>query len=121
MTTFANVIAIPIDPTAPEITQVVALLKGLDNASRTGGADFGLRTTVTYVSSNNTVETLDSGRLSIANNTEKLGDLDARTVSIRLRVALNGLPPPGSNPSFSATAQVLHGDVELGTAEQTFP
>ena len=103
------------DPTVIAVTfsgatvdVVVAILKGIDNASRNGNADFGLHVTVTYISQNNTVETLDSGRKSIKNDTTFLADIDNNTVSLLLSLQLEGLPPPGPNPGFIATAEILH-------------
>jgi hypothetical protein len=127
MAIYANVIAVNYVGGRSDIDMVVAILKGINNAARNGNADFGVRVTITYVSVNDTIETLDSGRMSIANHTAFLANIDNRTVSILLKVPLGSATPPGQNPNFSATAQVLHRDTatspddELGPAEQTFP
>ena len=86
---------------------VVAIPKGIDNAARHGNADFSLRVTVTYVSVNDTIETLDSG-LSIMNDTTFLLIIDHHTVAVLVQVPLGTTPAPGNNPSFSATAQLLN-------------
>ena len=123
----ANVVTVSYRPPNPFLDVVVVILKGIDNASRNGNADFGLRVTVTYLSTNGTVETVDSGRLSIKFDTTLLGPVNNRTVAVALRVPLGIAPPPGASPSYSATVQVLHkdpatgDDEELGPAEQTFP
>ena len=64
---------IAVTATTPSTLEVfVAILKGIDNASRNGNADFGLHVTVTYVSNNSTVETVDSGRVSIRDGTARI-------------------------------------------------
>jgi hypothetical protein len=122
MAIFANVIAISYVPGTPSIDIVIAILKGIDDAARIGGADFGIRVTVTYLDSSNNVDTLDSGILSIQNNTVLLSQLDSRTVLIKMTLEFGSLPLPGNSPSYSTTAQVFHQDgsgtvVELGPAE----
>jgi hypothetical protein len=47
----------------------VAVPKGIDDAARIGRADWGLQVTLTYVDVNGAVQTLDSGRLSLRNDT----------------------------------------------------
>jgi hypothetical protein len=116
----ANVTAISYVPGTPSIDIVIAILKGIDDAARVGGADFGIRVTVTYVDAANNVDTLDSGRVSIGTGTVLLSQLDSRTVLIKLTLSFGSLPFPGNSPSYSTTAQVLHpdpvtgADVELG-------
>jgi hypothetical protein len=122
MAIFANVTAISYVSGSPTIDIVVAILKGIDDAARIGGADFGIRVTLTYVDGANNVDTLDSGILSIQNNTVLLSQLDSRTVLIKMTLSFGSLPLPGNSPSYSTTAQVFHQDgsgnnVELGPAE----
>jgi hypothetical protein len=120
MAIFANVIAVSYSVGNPFFNIVVAIRKGIDNAAR-NGADFGLLVTLTYVDGNGTVDTLNSGRLSIGTQTQLLGTIDNRTDSITFQLPLQ--VAPGANPSYSTTAQVLHrdpttgNDVELGPAE----
>jgi hypothetical protein len=121
MAEFATVIAVNNPPGSGSFDVIASLLKGLDNAARTGGADFGIRITMTYVSSNNTVEVFDSGRKSIKNESIRVADLDSRTVAIQVACSFGTAPLPGQNPSFSATAQLLHGGDELGPPEQSHP
>lgn len=126
MAEFANVIAVSFKAGLPTIDLVVAVLKGIDNAARNGNATFGLRLTLSYVSDTGTFETIDPGRLSIATDTTLLAPLDNRLVSVKASLQVGTHRPPGANPSYSATAQLVHqdpngNDVELGAAEQTFP
>ena len=120
MALFASVIAVSFQPGANFFTITVAIRKGIDNAAR-NGADFGLIVTLTYVDGNGQVDTLNSGRLSIGTQTTLLGPIDERTVAIQFQLPLQ--VAPGGQPSYSATAQVLHkdpatlADVELGPAE----
>ena len=101
---YANVIAVN---SGNPLTVEVSILKGVDNASRNGNADFGIRVTVSYVSNQGTVETVDSGRKSIKNETTFVSAIDNRTVAISLSVPLGTAPPPGTDPGFTATAEVL--------------
>jgi hypothetical protein len=121
MAEFANVIAVKGQSGSGSFDVVASLLKGIDNAARTGGADFGIRITMTYVSINNTVESFDTGRKSIKNETVRVADLDNRTVAIQIACNFGSAPLPGANPSFSATAQLLHGGDELAPPEQSHP
>jgi hypothetical protein len=121
----ANVTAVNYKPGSPSIDLIVAIKKGIDDAARTGNAPFNIECTLTYVSSTGTVETLDSGIVSIQNGTTFLSTIDNRTVSFTLTVPFGTHPQPGANPSYSATAQVSHTagngtEVQLGDAEQTF-
>jgi hypothetical protein len=65
----ANVTSVSYRGGAATLDLVVAISRGIDAAARTGNANWGLDATVTYVDQNGTVQTLDSGRLSIKNNT----------------------------------------------------
>jgi hypothetical protein len=127
MAEFASVIAVSYKVGQPTIDVVVSILKGIDNAARNGNADFGLRVTLTYVSDASTVETIDPGRLSIATDTVLLSQLDNRLVTVKATLQIGTHRAPGANPSYSATAQLVHKDAatgnddELGPAEQTFP
>ncbi len=126
MAIFANVIKVNYQPPNTTVDVIFSLLKGIDNAARNGGADFGIHVTLTYISVNGTVETLDSGRKSIQTDTLQLLVLDNHTVEDQLTLSFGTLPVPGAAPSYSSTIQVLHRDsvsgtdVELGPAEQTF-
>jgi len=122
---YANVIAVNFNG-GTTVDVVVSILKGIDNAARNGNADFGVRVTVTYVSQQGTVETLDSGRVSTRDTTFAFS-LGSRTVAIILNIPIGTTPAPGPNPSFSATVQVLHKDPATGTddalgpPEESFP
>lgn len=125
MAEFAKISVFGYQPGSSSIVLGVQLLKGIDNASRDGGADFGLRCTVTYIDGNNVVQTLDSSRLSIKTQTTLLNAIDGRTVLVQLIVPFGSTPLPGPNATFTGTAQVFHRDsstgqdVELGPAETT--
>jgi hypothetical protein len=103
----ASVISVNFKAGSPFLDVTVAIPKGIDNAARNGNADFGLRVTVTYVSSNQTVQTLDSGRLSIKQTT-LLRAIDNHTDLIDVQLPFGSKPPPGNSPSYSATVELLH-------------
>jgi hypothetical protein len=90
----------------PFFNVVVAISTGIDAAARHGNADFGLRVILTYVDINGTVQTLDSGPLSIKLDTIQVASIDSRTNAIALQLPLQAAPGP--NPSYSATAELLH-------------
>jgi hypothetical protein len=126
MPEFTEVIAVNYKTGAPSLDLVVAIKTGIDNAARNGNAPFNIQWTLTYVSGQGTVETLDSGVVSINTGTAPLSVIDNRTTSFLLTVQLGAHPGPGANPSYSATAQVTHTEgngnaVPLGDPEQTFP
>ena len=126
MPEFANVVAVNYKPGSNTIDLIVAIKTGIDNAARNGNAPFNIHLTLTYVSAQGTVETLDTGIVSIKTGTTLLSTIDNRTVSFTLTQPLGAHPQPGANPSYSATAQVSHtagngAEVPLGDTEQTFP
>jgi hypothetical protein len=104
---FSNVIAVPYKPGGAVIDVIMTLPKGIYNAATEGGANFGLDVTLTYVSVNNTVETLDSGFVPISTGTVLLNPLDNNTVVVDLNLSFGALPLPGGNPSYSAISQVF--------------
>jgi hypothetical protein len=101
---FANVIAVNFRPGGTNFDLTVSIPKGLDGASRTGGADFDVRVTLTYVSATNTVETIHYGRIPNRTGTSFIGPIDNRTVAIGLVLPLGRHPAPANH--FSATAAV---------------
>jgi hypothetical protein len=102
----ANVIAVNHTTGSQTAEVVLAIPKAVENAAVIGNADFGLRITMTYVSVNNDVETFDSGRFPVT-DTAVIGQLDSKTVAVVTTITFDG-PVPGTNPSFSATAELLH-------------
>ena len=125
MPEFANVIAVNFKPGNVGLDLIVAGKTGLDNAALSGNAPFNIRCTLTYVSGQGTVETIDSGIVALKTTTA-LAAIDSRTSSFALTQNFGAHPPPGANPSYSATAQISHTagngtEVPLGDAEQTFP
>jgi hypothetical protein len=104
---FANVIAVNFRPGGTNFDLTVSIPKGLDGASRTGGADLDVRVTLTYVSATNTLETIESGRIPIRTGTSFIGPIDDRTAAIRLVLPLGMHPAPANALSPTATAQVF--------------
>ena len=100
-------IAVNFRPGGTNFDLTVSIPKGLDGASRTGGADLDVRVTLTYVSATNTVETIESGRIPIRTGTSFIGPIDDRTAAIRLVLPLGMHPAPANALSPTATAQVL--------------
>lgn len=94
-------------PGSPGIDVPVILPKAIDTAARTGNANWGLDIRLTYNSVNNDIQIVDSGRLSIKNQTVFFRDLDKQTVLIQATLAFGSTPMPGNNPSFTATATLL--------------
>jgi hypothetical protein len=88
------------------IDLVVAIPKAIDTAARTGNANWGLDATVTYVDQNGGVQTLDSGRIPIA-NTRFLSKIDSQTDTVAITIPFNGTTVPGSAPSYSTTATLI--------------
>ena len=89
------------------IDVVLAVPKGIDNAARNGNADFAVQVSVTYISNNGTVETLNGAPVPLKDTTF-LAAINEHTNAVGLSLQLGGLPPPGNNPSFSATVQLIH-------------
>jgi len=87
---------------------VVAIPKGIDNAARNGNADFGLHVTLTYVDQNFNVDTLDSGRLSIKNDTQLLASINSHTVAVTFQLSFAGNPGEAANPDYITTAEILY-------------
>lgn len=115
MAVFANVIAVSNKAPNQFFDIVVAIRKGIDNAARNGNADFGLRVTLTYVDTNFNVDTLDSGRLSIKNQTTLLAQIDNRTVSL-YSCRLEPTPVPLPTP---ATARPRRSSIWIRSPEPT--
>jgi hypothetical protein len=104
---FSNVLAVNYKPGANTIDVVVALPKGVFEAAN-HGANFGLDVMLMYVSVNNTVETLDSGLVSINTGLVFLNQVDNKTVVVDLNIPFGALPLPGNKLSYSPTSQVLN-------------
>lgn len=107
----AEVIAVAYRGGAPTVDAVVGVPNNVDAAARRAGKDYGLCFTVSYVSSNQTLETLQSGRLSIASlASNPLGaqqqDLKGMTAET-VQVPLGSTPPPGGSPNYNAFAVIL--------------
>ena len=83
---------------------VVAVPESVGKAAHR--ANFTLVTGVTYLSVNGTLETIDSGRVPISDTTP-LWNIDEQTVAVLVQVPLGLLPPPGGNPNFTTTIELL--------------
>ncbi len=121
MAEISSVITVANVGTTSQFNIGVALLKGIDNAARNGNADFGLTVTVTYLSVNNTIETVSSGRVAVK-DTQLIGAIDNRTVAEQFNISYSGHPAPGNQPSYTATCQCTNrdpagNDIELGPSE----
>jgi hypothetical protein len=103
----ASVISVGHRPGDSYLVVVVAIPKAVENAAVMGNADFGLRVVVVYVSSNGSIETVDSGRVPVTATT-LVAELDRNTVAVSLQVPLGTHPEPGASPSYDATAELLH-------------
>ena len=103
----ASVVAISYKAGATFLDVVFAIPKRVDLQARLHNRDHALRVKVTYVSTNATVPTVDSGPLLIRTDTTFLAKIDNKTVSVVLHVPLGASEPPGANPSFSATAELI--------------
>jgi hypothetical protein len=86
----------------------VAVPKGIDTAARSGNANRDLHLILTYVDRNGAVRRLDSGDLSIKNNTVRIRSIDNHTDLIQLRLPFGALTLPSNIPSFSTSAQIPH-------------
>ena len=102
----ANVIAVNYKAGAAVVDLIVAVPFGIDNAARNGNANFSLHTTLQYISTDNTVEILDSGPVSIRDKTVVLYHIDNRTVAIQLTLSFGNMPVPSGSPSYTATAEI---------------
>ncbi len=121
MAEISQVITVGPIPGTTNLSVGVSLLKGIDNAARNGNAAFAVNVTITYLSVNNTIETVSSGRVPV-NTTTLVGAIDNRTVAIQLTIAFDGHPAPGNQPSYSTTCQCTNrdpagNDIELGPSE----
>ena len=102
----ATVIAFNYKPGQPTLDVVVAIPNHIDRAARNGCSDWALRVTVTYVSINGTIETLDSGPLPVKDTTS-VGSAGGHSVAVMVSLPFGGIAPPGGIPSYSATVQLL--------------
>jgi hypothetical protein len=102
----AEVLAVT-NPSAASLDVWVAIPRGVDDAARNHDVAFSLQVSVTYISSNNTVETV-TGQKSIKDETSFLADLDRGRVAVRFDLSIGATPPPGNNPGFLGTAVVVH-------------
>jgi hypothetical protein len=103
---FADVTAVNFRPGGPNFDLTVSIPKGLlDAPSRTGGADFNVCVTLTYLSATNTVETI-TGRIPISTGTNLIGPINNRTAAIGLVLPLGKHPAPAKHLSTTTVAQV---------------
>ena|SRR2546429_255520 len=102
-----SVVAISYKPPSTILDVVVAIPKRVDRQARLRNRDHALRVTVTYLSLQNTVETVDSGPLLIRTDTTFLAEIDKKTVIVLVKVPLGTASGPGQTPNYSATAQLI--------------
>jgi hypothetical protein len=103
---FADVTAVNFRPGGPNFDLTVSIPKGLlDAPPRTGGADFNVCVTLTYISATNTVETI-TGRVPIRTGANFIGPIDNRTAAIGLVLPLGRHPAPAKHFSTTTVAQV---------------
>ena len=107
----ATVITISQIPGSNQLSVGVAIPKWADTASRTGQADWGLIVTVTYLSTNNKIVTVPDApvRLSIRNDTQLIGPVGDSNLLVAesLTISYGTNDPPGGQPSYSGTAELL--------------
>ena len=103
----ASVVAISYKPGSTVLEVVVAIPQRVDRQARLHNRDHALRVTITYVSGTATVETLDTGLKLIGTDTTFVAEIDKKTVTVTVSVPLGTASPPGSNPSYSTTAQLI--------------
>ena len=90
----------------PDISVVVAVPAHVYNRSLRG-ADIRLNVVVSYVSSGFTIETIETGPISLAFDTVFLEEIDRHTVALGVLVPIGATPPPGQNPGFIGTVSIL--------------
>ena len=69
-------------------------------------ADFALHVLVTYLSINSSVESLDSGRVSIRSGMTLLESTDGM-VTVLLNASVGDCPAPGGAPNFTSVLELL--------------
>jgi hypothetical protein len=92
---------------APAINLGVDIPKSVDMQARTGKKAWGIDLTVTYVDQNNVVQTIDSGPLDIATQTQFLNSVDGNTDFIQAPVNFGATPQPGVGATFTGTATLI--------------
>ena len=85
----------------------VDIPKSVDTQSRTGKKDWHIELTVSYIDTNNVVQTLDSGSLDIATDTTFIQSVDGNTDLIQTTVSFGTTPLPGPNATFTGTATLI--------------
>lgn len=103
----AQIAVIGYQPGAGSLVVGVDIPKSVDTQSRDGKRDWGLDVTVTYIDTNNVVETLDTGRLSISNDTQFVSAVDSNTDLIQVLVPFGAAPGPGPAATFTGTATLI--------------
>jgi len=126
MAEHSSVIGISPIPGTTQLNVGVAVQKGLYNAATVGGADFGLLVSITYMSINNKITSVQSGRVSIKTGTQLIGPIDNRTTAVQFNLSLGTAEAPGGQPSYTASSQIVcknanGSDDEIGPAEDSNP
>jgi len=103
----ASVIGVSPIPGTNLLNIGLAIPKGIANAGYKGHADWGVDVTVTYMSVNNKITTVDSGPISISSDTQLIGPIDNNTTAIQFNLSLGTADPPGNQPSYQTSATLI--------------
>ncbi len=90
----------------PELAVVVAVPAHIYDRSLRG-ADIGLNIGMSYVSTNLTIETIETGPISLALDTVFIEEIDRHTVALGVIMPLGTTPPPGQQPGFTGLVSIL--------------
>jgi hypothetical protein len=126
MPQLSSVIGVSPIPGTTQLNVGVAVQKGIYNGATDGNADFGLLVSVTYMSINNKITSVQSGRVSIKAGTQLIGPIDTKTVAVQFNLNLGTAEAPGNQPSYTASSQIVSKnsggtDDEVGPAEDSNP
>jgi hypothetical protein len=104
----ATVISVANVATTSEFNVGVALPKSVADQAFTGKKNWFVDVSVTYLSVDNTIETVDSGAVPVA-STQLIGAGASNTVDVQFNFSYAGHPAPGNQPSYTSTATLSKG------------
>ena len=99
----ATVISVSPLPGSTTFTVGVAIPKTVWSQASSGKKLWSIDVSITYLSINNTIETVDSGLVTVASTT-LIGQIDGSTDAIQMDIPFDGHPSPGNQPSYQTTA-----------------
>jgi hypothetical protein len=99
----ATVISLSPLPGTATFTVGVGIPKTVWNQASSGKKTWDIDVSITYLSVNNTIETVDSGLVAVAGTT-LIGQVDGSTDQIQMDIPFDGHPAPGNQPSYQTTA-----------------